>query len=300
MEYQWNTNGISWNIMEYPIIWCYLHAKKTFQKTWSWISLNLSESLWISLNLSESLWISLNLSESLWISTFWRCLGVWSGRSRTSRPCCTMPGAKRLSNNWLVGQYGGWNPHHPCDFGIFQKINHPALGGSWGFYGFPHSWCHPCPILVLPCPWTKRCTDCRNPGEVCCPTRRVLLGSIRDFPRGHQAWLRNSGNGFVRKCWVYSQWNSHLIGIMISKTIGFMGTLFSDTPKSLQNALVFTGKIVDFPAINDDAGSFLCPTNPGLPAISWETDRIPSHVSSGASPSTGSQMRPSENWFNSG
>ena len=30
---------------------------------------------------------------------------------------------------------------------------------------------------------------------------------------------------------VYSQWNSHLIGIMISKTIGFRGTLFSDKPK---------------------------------------------------------------------
>ena len=29
---------------------------------------------------------------------------------------------------------------------------------------------------------------------------------------------------------VYSQWNSHLIGIMISKTIGFRGTLFSDKP----------------------------------------------------------------------
>jgi hypothetical protein len=29
---------------------------------------------------------------------------------------------------------------------------------------------------------------------------------------------------------VYSQTNSHLIGIMISKTIGFRGTLFSDTP----------------------------------------------------------------------
>ena len=38
------------------------------------------------------------------------------------------------------------------------------------------------------------------------------------------------GYGFVWKCWVYSQWNSHLIGIMISKTIGFRGTLFSDTP----------------------------------------------------------------------
>ena len=29
--------------------------------------------------------------------------------------------------------------------------------------------------------------------------------------------------GFVWKCWVYSQWNSHLIGIMISKTIGCRG-----------------------------------------------------------------------------
>ena len=29
---------------------------------------------------------------------------------------------------------------------------------------------------------------------------------------------------------VYSQWNSHLVGIMISKTIGCRGTLFSDKP----------------------------------------------------------------------
>ena len=48
-------------------------------------------------------------------------------------------------------------------------------------------------------------------------------------------WLRfrnhlQDPHGFVWKCWVYSQWNSHLIGIMISKTIGFRGTLFSDTP----------------------------------------------------------------------
>ena len=35
------------------------------------------------------------------------------------------------------------------------------------------------------------------------------------------------------KCWVYSQWNSHLIGIMISKTIGFFWvhyTIFRHTP----------------------------------------------------------------------
>ena len=32
---------------------------------------------------------------------------------------------------------------------------------------------------------------------------------------------------------VYSQWNSHLVGIMISKTIGCRGTLFSDKPMFL-------------------------------------------------------------------
>ena len=41
-------------------------------------------------------------------------------------------------------------------------------------------------------------------------------------------WLLKMGLSENR---VYSQWNSHLIGIMISKTIGFRGTLFSDTPK---------------------------------------------------------------------
>ena len=35
--------------------------------------------------------------------------------------------------------------------------------------------------------------------------------------------------GFVWKCWVYSQWNSHLIGIMISKTIGFRGLAYFQT-----------------------------------------------------------------------
>ena len=33
---------------------------------------------------------------------------------------------------------------------------------------------------------------------------------------------------------VYPQWNSHLVGIMISKTIGCRGTLFSDKPILLQ------------------------------------------------------------------
>ena len=40
-----------------------------------------------------------------------------------------------------------------------------------------------------------------------------------------------SGNSGVWtwKCWVYSQWNSHLIGIMISKTIGFRGLAYFQT-----------------------------------------------------------------------
>ena len=35
--------------------------------------------------------------------------------------------------------------------------------------------------------------------------------------------------GFVWKCWVYSQWNSHLIGIRINKTIGFRGLAYFQT-----------------------------------------------------------------------
>ena len=43
--------------------------------------------------------------------------------------------------------------------------------------------------------------------------------------------------GFVWKCWVYSQWNSNLIGIMISKTIGFRGTRhFQTHPVDLQSS----------------------------------------------------------------
>ena len=36
-------------------------------------------------------------------------------------------------------------------------------------------------------------------------------------------------NRFVWKCWVYSQWNNHLIGIRISKTIGFRGLAYFQT-----------------------------------------------------------------------
>lgn len=181
----------------------------------------------------ESLWISLNLSESP------RSGGAWVSE------------VAEVAHHALVAQCLGpkdwattdWWANMEVETHIIPvilgfSINHPALGGSWGFYGFPHGVIHVpyCPILVLPCPWTKRCTDCRNPGEVCCPTRRVLLGSIRYFP---------VSSGVVEKF-----------------------------GKSLKNALFFTGKIVDFPATLMTPEVF-CALDPGLPAISWETDRIP-------------------------
>ena len=42
-------------------------------------------------------------------------------------------------------------------------------------------------------------------------------------------WLFNIDMGMSENG-VYPQWNSHLVGIMISKTIGCRGTLFSDKP----------------------------------------------------------------------
>ena len=45
---------------------------------------------------------------------------------------------------------------------------------------------------------------------------------------------------------VYSQWNSHLIGIMISKSIGFRGTLFSDTPKCCHGKMTHNQQNIDF------------------------------------------------------
>ena len=122
-------------------------------------------------------------------------------------------------------------------FSINWFFFHYKSSSSWGSYGSPIAGViHGHPILVLPCPWTKRCTDCRNPGEVCCPTRRVLLGSICGTP---------VSSGVVEKF-----------------------------GKSFKNALVFTGKIVDFPATLMTPEVF-CALEPGLPAISWETDRIP-------------------------
>ena len=44
--------------------------------------------------------------------------------------------------------------------------------------------------------------DLRSPGR-------------RGLSEGTEQWLDVGRYGFVWKCWVYSQWNSHLIGIMI-------------------------------------------------------------------------------------
>ena len=51
-------------------------------------------------------------------------------------------------------------------------------------------------------------------------------------PEAVKEWKVNSlvRNMGVSENGVYPQWNSHLVGIMISKTIGCRGTLFSDKP----------------------------------------------------------------------
>ena len=82
--------------------------------------------------------------------------------------------------------------------------------------------------MAISCPW---CLDHIFPrtaawrlGGWDVPTR----APNEELSKKHQRSKDIKGYGFVWKCWVYSQWNSHLIGIMISKTIGFRGTLFSD------------------------------------------------------------------------
>ena len=62
-------------------------------------------------------------------------------------------------------------------------------------------------------------------------TRRKMLADCR-----HMGLSENR---------VHSQWNSHLIGIMISKTIGFRGTLFSDTPICDWRILLWNDRYTD-------------------------------------------------------
>ena len=58
----------------------------------------------------------------------------------------------------------------------------------------------------------------------------VLLGASL----GRNLWTKSMDKWVCLKMLGIFPWNSHLIGIMISKTIGFRGTLFSDTPKSME------------------------------------------------------------------
>ena len=73
-------------------------------------------------------------------------------------------------------------------------------------------------------------------------TKNAMLGSLAGTisARGGESVRASDLTGFqalapkkmgMSENGLYPQWNSHLIGIMISKTIGFRGTLFSDTPK---------------------------------------------------------------------
>ena len=74
----------------------------------------------------------------------------------------------------------------------------------------------------------------------------------------------SSSCGFVWKCWVNIPNYSHLIGIMISKTIGFRGTLFSDTPMSstcYQPASLTSHGVVGAAFMNDEGcaqGCWIC------------------------------------------
>ena len=91
--------------------------------------------------------------------------------------------------------------------------------------------------LIKASPWSFPEPDCRE------FLRRSSAVRARELPatkrtksqRTITKYHEISGNMGLSENRVYSQWNSHVIGIMISKTIGFRGTLFSDTPKYHEN-----------------------------------------------------------------
>ena len=62
-------------------------------------------------------------------------------------------------------------------------------------------------------------------------------GHFYEQPLGSQKKPQDQRNLGMSENGVYPQWNSHLVGIMISKTIGFRGTLFSDKPIWIFNLL---------------------------------------------------------------
>jgi hypothetical protein len=69
-------------------------------------------------------------------------------------------------------------------------------------------------------------------GQGTAPQRCSATFNVGRWPKKGpwKSWKPGNIYGFGDENRVYSQTNSHLIGIMISKTIGFRGTLFSDTP----------------------------------------------------------------------
>ena len=88
--------------------------------------------------------------------------------------------------------------------------------------------------MIFPSSWgLKRCHFTSSP----CPSW-ALWSLDLEHPQGDFWWRLKISEGYPKvlshsglsENRVYSQWNSHLIGIMISKTIGFRGTLFSDKP----------------------------------------------------------------------
>ena len=93
---------------------------------------------------------------------------------------------------------------------------------------------------------TARCPVFSRHGDEVCYHELVL--TTKEFMRGVAQPQRDQHHcgcpqtcwqwllyGFVWKCWVYSQWNSHLIGIMISKTIGFRGVHYFQTHPYIVN-----------------------------------------------------------------
>ena len=90
-------------------------------------------------------------------------------------------------------------------------------------------------VLCQGAPWDRPCMPSHAtrivPGHL---STIVIVRPLGLHPMHHHGCflLSIQGShtyGCVWKCWVYSQWNSHLIGIMISKTIGFRGLAYFQT-----------------------------------------------------------------------
>ena len=93
----------------------------------------------------------------------------------------------------------------------------------------PHVWANPYVstfiLRVSKLLWTTQCTRYQR-----WTVSRAVWSSlggpelVMSTPNGSCAWVPWGYQLGLSENRVYSQWNSHLIGIMISKTIGFRGT----------------------------------------------------------------------------